>query len=133
MSDNTPPISREIRADLVAQLESIACNDSFAPEATLQTAYEQLHTLAQAILNRKVPATTETPTTTYVPTDTGAPATLPPRSSGKISDPPVFDGNREKIEEFIAQLRLKLFSDPTLFPTPALQMAFAFNRLEGRA
>jgi len=34
---------------------------------------------------------------------------------------------------FIAQLRLKLFSDPTLFPTPALQMAYAFNRHEGHA
>jgi len=133
MSDNTPPIKREIPADLVAQLESIACNNSFAPEATLETAYEQLHTLAQAILNGKESTTTETPTTTDVPTGTGTPATLPPRRSGKIPDPPVFDGNREKIEGFTAQLRLKLFSDPTLFPTPALRMAYAFNRLEGRA
>jgi len=61
MSDNTQPISREIPADLVAQLESIACNDSFAPEATLETAYEQLHTLAQAILNGNEPTTTKTP------------------------------------------------------------------------
>jgi len=127
MSDNTPPISHKIPTDLVAQLESIACNDSFAPEATLQTAYEQLHTLAQAILNGKEPATTETPTTTYVPTGSGMPATLPPRSSGKIPDPPVLDGNHEKIKGFIAQLRFKLFSHPTLFPTPALWMAFAFN------
>ena len=102
MSDNTPPIKREIPADLVAQLESIACNNSFAPEATLETAYEQLHTLAQAILNGKESTTTETPTTTDVPTGTGTPATLPPRRSGKIPDPPVFDGNREKIEGFIA-------------------------------
>ena len=127
MSDNTQPISREIPADLVAQLESIACNDSFAPEATLEAAYEQLHTLAHAILNGNEP------TTTNVPIVTGTPAMLPTRRSGKIPDPPVFDGNREKIEGFIAQLRLKLFSDPTLFPTPALRMAYAFNRLEGRA
>jgi len=124
---------REIPADLIAQLESIACNDSFAPEATLQTAYEQLHMLAQAILNGKEPTMTETPTTTDVSTGTGMPATLPPRHSGNIPDPPVFDGNHEKIEGFITQLRLKLFSDPTLFPTPALWMAYAFNRVEGCA
>jgi len=127
MSDNTQPISQEIPADLVAQLESIAWNDSFAPEATLETACEQPHTLAQAILNGNAPTTTETPPTTSVPTGTGTPATLPIRRSGKMPDPPVFDGNRDKIEGFIAQLRLKLFSDPTLFPTPALQMAYAFN------
>jgi len=133
MSENTPPISREIPTDIIAQLESIVCNDSFAPKATLQTAYEQLHTLAQAILNGKQPTTTEIPTTTDVPTGTGTPTTLPPRHSGKIPDPPVFDGNHEKIVGFIAQLQLKVFSDPTLFPTPALRMAYAFNRPEGRA
>jgi len=37
MSDNTQPISWEIPADLVAQLESIECNDSFAPEPTCDT------------------------------------------------------------------------------------------------
>jgi len=139
MSDNTQPISREIPADLVAQLESIACNDSFAPEATLETVYEQLHTLAQAILNGNEPTTTNTPpttgtsTTTNLPIITGTPAMLPTRRSGKIPYPPMFDGNHEKIEGFIAQLRLKLFSDPTLFPTPALRMAYTFNRLQGRA
>jgi len=122
---------QEIPADLVAQLESIACNDYFAPEASLETAYEQLHTLGQAILNGNEPTNTETPPTIGVPTGTGMPATMPICCSGKIPDPPVFDGNRKKIEEFIAQLRLKLFSDPTLFPTPALRMAYAFNRLEG--
>jgi len=89
--------------------------------------------LAQAILNGNEPTTTNTPTTTDVSTCTGTRATLPARRSGKIPDPPVLDGNREKIEGFIAQLRLKLFSDPTLFPTPALRMAYAFNRLQGRA
>jgi len=139
MSDNTQPISREISADLIAQLESIACNDSFAPEATLETTYEQLHTLAQAILNGNEPTTTNTPTTTgtstttNVPIVTGTPAMLPTRRSSKIPDPPMFDGNRKKIERFIAQLQLKLFSDPTLFLTPALRMAYAFNRLEGHA
>ena len=71
MSDNTQPISREIPADLVAQVESIACKDSIAPEATLETAYEQLHTLAQAILNGNEHTTTKTPPTTDVPTASG--------------------------------------------------------------
>jgi len=127
MSDNTPMISCEIPTDLVAQLELIAGNDSFAPEATHEMAYEQLHMLAQPILNGEEPTMTETPTSTDVPTGTGMPAMLPTHYSGKIPDPHVFDGNREKIEGFIAQLRLKLFSDPTLFLTPALRMAYAFN------
>jgi len=93
MSDNTQPISREIPTDLVAQLKSIACNDSFALEATLETAYEQLHTLAQAILNGNKPTTTETPPPISVPTGTGTPATMPIRHSGKIPDSPVFNGN----------------------------------------
>jgi len=133
MSENNQPISWEISADLVAQLESIAYNDSFAPEVTLKTAYEQLDTLAQTILNGNEPTMINTPTTTNVSTSTGTPTTLPTGRSGRIPDPPVFDGIRVKIEGFIAQLRLKLFSDPTLFPTPALRMAYAFNRLEGHA
>jgi len=133
MSENNQHILQEIPTDLIAQLESIVCNDSLALQATLETAYEQLHTLAKAILNGNEPTKTNTPTTTDVSTGTGTPATLPAHRSGKIPDPPVFDGNREKIEGFIAQLRLKLFSDPTLFPTPALRMAYAFNQLEGYA
>ena len=30
-------------------------------------------------------------------------------------------------------MRIKLFSDPSRFPTPALRMGYTFNRLEGRA
>jgi len=58
----------------------------------------------------------------------------PPRSrTERVPDPPTFDGSREKLEGFVAQLRIKLFSDPTRFPTPALRMGYTFNRLEGRA
>jgi hypothetical protein len=123
MSDNIQPISREIPADLVTQLQSITNNNSFAPDVTLETAYDQLHTLAASILNGNEPAANNRP----------APPVLPVRRSGKILDPPMFDGNRAKIEGFIAQLHPKLFSDPILFPTPAMRMAYAFNRLESRA
>lgn len=43
------------------------------------------------------------------------------------------DGTRDKLEGFVAQLRLKLFSGPAHYPTPNLRMAYAFNHLEGRA
>ena len=46
-----PPFCREIPAALEEQLHRIALNEAFAPEATLQTAYDQVRTLALAILN----------------------------------------------------------------------------------
>ena len=58
---------------------------------------------------------------------------MPTHSRGdKISDPPVYDANRDTLKGFVAQLRLKLFSDPTHFPTPTIRMAYTFNRLQGR-
>jgi hypothetical protein len=51
----------------------------------------------------------------------------------RVPDPATFDGTRENLKGFVAQLRIKLFSDPTRFPTPALRMGYTFNRLEGCA
>ena len=48
----------------------------------------------------------------------------------KIPDAPMFNGNRENLRGFVAQLRLKLNSSPRRFPTPALRMAYTINRLE---
>ena len=57
----------------------------------------------------------------------------PLNRSDRVPDPPIFDGNRENLEGFVAQLRVKLFSDPSRFPTPTLRLGYAFNRLGGRA
>jgi len=46
-----PPFCWEIPPTLEEQLRRIALNEAFAPEATLQTAYDQIRTLAMAILN----------------------------------------------------------------------------------
>jgi len=56
-----------------------------------------------------------------------------PRPEQQDPGPPIYDGNREALEGFVAQLRLKLFSDTTRFPTPAIRMAYTFNRQQGRA
>jgi hypothetical protein len=46
-----PPIFREIAPPLLEQLRQIALNEAFAPSATLQTAYDQVRTLVETILN----------------------------------------------------------------------------------
>jgi len=57
----------------------------------------------------------------------------PPNHADRVPDPPIFEGSHENLEGFVAQLRIKLFSDPSRFPTPALRMGYAFNRLGGWA
>jgi hypothetical protein len=42
------------------------------------------------------------------------------------------DGNRDSLKGFVAQLLLKIFSDPTRFSTPALGIAYTFNSLQTR-
>ena len=136
-----PPFCREIPAALEEQLRRIALNEAFAPEATLQTAYDQVRTLAMAILNSPEAAPTwrlddaeEQLAAARRVSNRLATLEGPPRPrTERVSDPPTFDGSREKLEGFVAVLRIKLFSDPSRFPTPALRMGYTFNRLEGRA
>ena len=136
-----PPLCREIPAALEEQLRRIAMSEAFAPEATLEAAYDQVRTLALAILNSPEAAPTwrmddveEQLAAARRVSDRLATLEGPPRSrTEKVPDPPTFDGSREKLEGFVAQLRIKLFTDPTRFPTPALRMGYTFNRLEGRA
>jgi len=56
----------------------------------------------------------------------------PPKRADRVPDPLIFERSRENLEGFIVQLRIKLFSDPSRFPTPALCMGYAFNRLGER-
>ena len=46
-----PPIYREIPTPLLEQIRQIMLNEALAPNATLQTAYNQVRTLVEAILN----------------------------------------------------------------------------------
>lgn len=135
------PIYREIAPPLLEQMRLIVQSETFAPEATLQTAYDQVRTLVEAILGSQEASPTwriddleEQLAAARRAIDRLA--TLegqPQRRAERVPDPPTFDGTRENLEGFIAQLRIKLFSDPSRFPTPALRMGYAFNRLEGRA
>jgi len=136
-----PLFCREIPAALEEQLRRIALNEAFAPEATLQTAYNQVRTLVMAILNspegtptwRLDDAEEQLATARRVSDRLATLEGLPPPRTKRVPEPPTFDKSREKLEGFVAQLWIKLFSDPSRFSTPALRMGYTFNQLEGRA
>jgi hypothetical protein len=136
-----PSIYREITPALLAQMQRIALNEAFAPDATLETAYAQVRTLVQTILDSQEAAPAwriddleEQLAAARRAIDRLATLEGPPQARAeRVPDPATFDGTRENLEGFVAQLRIKLFSDPTRFPTPALRMGYAFNRLEGKA
>jgi len=136
-----PPIFREIPPALLEQMRQIALNESFAPDATLKAVYAQVRTLVEAIMNLQEAAPAwqiddleEQLAAARRAIDRLATMEGQPRSrAGRVPDPATFDGTHENLEGFIGQLRIKLFSDPSQFPTPALRMGYAFNRLEGRA
>jgi len=135
-----PPIFREIPPALLEQMHQIALNESFAPGATLEATYAQVQTLVVAILNSPEAASAwriddleEQLAAARRAIDRLATLEGQPRSCAeRVPDPATFDGTRENLERFIAQLRIKLFSDPSRFPMPVLRMGYAFNRLEGR-
>ena len=145
MSEETPqlppPICLEISAELHAKLLVISTSGAFAADATLPSAFAHVKQLVKDIL--KAPAAypawriddlEEQLASSRRIADRLASGNAPSNNRGdKISDPPMYDGNREALEGFVAQLRLKLFSDPTRFPTPTIRMAYIFNRLQGRA
>jgi len=135
-----PPIVREMPPALLEQMRQIALNESFAPGATLEAAYAQVRTLVEAILNsqeaapaRRIDDLEEQLATTRRAIDRLATLERQPRCrTERVPDTATFDGTCENLEGFIAQLRIKLFSDPSRFPMPALRMGYAFNCLEGR-
>lgn len=135
------PLCREISVELQEKLHLITNSNAFADDATLSSAFAHVQQLVNDILNAPVAHPSwriddleEQLAASQRIANRLASAEPPDRTRGeKISDPPMYDGNREALEGFVAQLRLKLFSDPTRFPTPALRMAYTFNRLQGRA
>lgn len=58
---------------------------------------------------------------------------VPAPKTSKLPDTAMFNGDRAKVEYFIAQLRLKLNGNKDHFPTPQLQLSYAITRLEGQA
>jgi len=140
-SPTPPPIYRELSATIQDQLNIIVASATFANDATLETAFGHVKQLAKLILDapNAVPQwhadDLEEQLATAMRINNRL-ATLEGPTQGKadrIPDPPVFEGTREGLEGFIAQLRIKLFSDPFRYPTPALRMGYTFNRLAGRA
>lgn len=136
-----PPIHRELSAEIQNQLNLIVASDNFTMEATLQSAFTGIKNLALSILGApaaipqwRADDLEEQLAAARRAIDRLATLEGPPQSrADRVPDPPVFDGTRENLEGFVAQLRIKLFSDPSRYPTPALRMGYAFNRLGGRA
>jgi len=137
----TQAICLEICANLHEKLRFISNSSAFSENATLPSAFANVKQLVKEILDApaaypdwRVDDLEEHLASSRRIANRLASADVPSRSWGaKISDPTVHEGNRDTLEGFVAQLRLKLFSDPTRFPTPAIRMAYTFNRLQGRA
>jgi hypothetical protein len=132
----------ELSSALREKLLIISNSDAFAADATLATAFASVKQLVVEILNSPdaYPAwriddlEEQLASSRRIADRLASGGRAPSHGRGdKISDPPIYDGNRDALEGFVAQLRLKLFSDPTRFPTPAIRMAYTFNRLQGRA
>jgi len=137
----SPPIYRELSEVIKKKLDLIVGSTSFAPEATFESAFLEVQSLAKAILDaptavpqwhaddREEKLAASTRVVNRLATLEGP----PPNRADRVPNPLIFAGNRENLEGFVAQLRIKLFSDPSRFPTSALRMGYAFNRLGGCA
>jgi len=136
----SPPICRELSEEIKKKLDLIVGSTSFGSEATLESAFLEVRSLAKAILN--APTTVpqwhaddleeQLAASRRVVDRLATLEGLPPNRADRVPDPPIFEGSRQNLEGFVAQLRIKLFNDPSRFPTPALRMGYAFNRLGGR-
>jgi len=136
----SPLIYRKLSEAIKKKLDLIVGSTSFAPEATFESVFLEVQSLAKAILD----ALTTVPqwhaddleeklaALTRVVNHLAMMEGTPPNRADRVPDPPIFEGNRENLEGFVAQLHIKLFSDPSRFPTPALRMGYAFNGLGGR-
>jgi hypothetical protein len=134
-------ICLEISASLHESLRLILNSSAFSETTTLPSAFADVKQLVKEILDApaaypvwRVDDLEEQLASSRRIADRLAGADTPNRNRGdKISDPTIYEGNHDTLEGFIAQTRLKLFSDPTRFPTPTIRMAYTFNRLQGRA
>jgi len=137
----TQVICLEISATLHEKLRFISNSGAFSENATLPSAIADVKQLVKEILDAPaaypvwhVDDLEKHLASSRRIADRLASTDAPNRSRGaKISHPTIYEGNRNTLEGFVAQLRLKLFSDPTRFPTPAIRMAYTFNRLQGQA
>ena len=132
----------EVSSALLAKLHTIGNSEAFAANATLESAFAHFKELVMEILNAPTACPAwgidnleEQLASSRRIADRLASGNLAPSHcrGDKILDAPIQDGNREALEGCVAQLHLRLFSDTTRFPTPAIRMAYTFNRLQGRA
>jgi len=134
-----PPIYRELSATVQSQLNIIVASTTFTNNVTLEGAFGHIKELAKLILDAP------NAVSQWHADDLGEQlatamrinnrlATLEDHTQGKanrISDPSVFKGTCEGLKGFIAQLQIKLFSDPSRYRTLALRMDYTFNCLAG--
>ena len=136
------PAHIEVSPTLLAKLHTIANSEAFRANATLESPFAHVKELVLEILNARAayPAwhiddLEEQLASSRRIADrlSSGNFTLNHSWGDKIPDPPIYNGNHEALEGFLAQLRLKLFSDTTRFPTPTVQMAYTFNTLQGQS
>lgn len=99
----------------------------------LATAHEQVF---KAMTHAFVPApATQTLLTSSFSHGNGTSSSLSKSTSNhrldKIPDPPIFDGTKAKLREFVTKLLLKLIGNADWYPTSNEKLVYAANRLEG--
>jgi hypothetical protein len=152
--------SRTLPADLVAHLQRIVEETSWAQSATLETTFVEFKSLAQSILD--APRTLEADARNIALQAELADAhndvqalslameektrlinllsRLNPNEAGihstssvKIPDPPIFTDSREEWEGWHLQVQLKLRADAQRFPNATARIAYVISRTAGRA
>jgi hypothetical protein len=134
-------IYRELSEEVQQGLAFIIGSKSFSKDATLESAFEGIKRLANLIMDGPSAAPQwhvdnleeQLADARRISSRLAALEGPTQNRADRVPDPPIFEGSRENLERFIAQLRIKLFSDPSRFPTPDLRMGYAFNCLGGRA
>jgi len=132
MSEETPQptqvICLVISANLHEKLRFISNRSAFSENATLPSAFGDVKQVVKEILDAtaaypawRVDDQEEQLASSRCIANRLASTDMPSRSWGdKVSNPTIYEGNRNTLEGFVTQLCLKLFSDPTCFPTPAI-------------
>lgn len=138
--------ARESYAETVTTEQNSVLREALDTNISLNGQVKKLrHQLAIAqeqVFKAMTHASVPTPAAQTLPTsssfqENGTSLSLPKSTSDhrsdKIPDPPIFDGTKAKLREFVTKLRLKMIGNADRYPTSHEKLVYAANRLEGTA
>lgn len=141
MVDDTNRFSHDLLVNTISELQTQLNTtnhmlaDQTAANSTLRQKYTRRKESMQVLENRITTLTLQMDNLNHAlgqirPNNTASAAT--PKIE-KIPDPPKYSGGREELTPFLAQLRLKIHSNPDGYPTVQHKLAYLYSRLEGAA